>query len=101
MDRYWHFSDVARRVNDVASSGKADVGTARWSLELGSGSGGNKSRRSPWSRIATRCDGGTRFDHPIPACTDTSVTFAPALDGAFNVMRYAAMGTELVPSVMN
>ena len=29
-----------------------DIGTARWSLESGSGPGGNKSQRSFWSRIA-------------------------------------------------
>jgi hypothetical protein len=32
---------------------------------------------------------------------ETKVTFAPADDSAFTVIRYAAMGTALVPTVTN
>jgi hypothetical protein len=43
--------------------------------------------------------GGGR--HPIPACIVTNVTLAPTLDGAFKVMRYAAIGTAEAPRVTN
>ena len=39
--------------------------------------------------------------HPIPACIDTSVNFAPAELGTFNVIRYAAIRSALAPSATN
>jgi hypothetical protein len=36
--------------------------------------------------------------HPMPDCSVTSVTFAPALDCVFSVNWYAAMGSAVVPS---
>jgi hypothetical protein len=40
-------------------------------------------------------DVGRLDGHPMPACRPTSVTFAPALDGALTVNRHAAMAREV------